>query len=256
MKHNRGFTLIELLVVIAIIALLLAIVLPSLRMAKEQSRRMICASNLKSIGTGLVLYAEAYDNKAIPNCWMDGTEIYSMDNTWQPWFSYIVGVDHPDWHDWAKPVQLGKLYSESFVDVPDVYYCPTAQVNKLRDEYVMAWYVQADLAKILPPGTSHWGIPRADNRCRANYMYYTWQRHTYLDLSTKPVVVDRLSSSDGLAHKKNGQPFGINALFGDGHVNMTRVDSKPELAQLARMGYSDMGQSHANFVTILRLLEP
>jgi prepilin-type N-terminal cleavage/methylation domain-containing protein len=48
MRTHKGFTLIELLVVIAIIALLLAILMPSLKMAKEYATRLQCANNLKS----------------------------------------------------------------------------------------------------------------------------------------------------------------------------------------------------------------
>ena len=46
MKTKKGFTLIELLVVIAIIALLLSIILPSLKMAKQSGMTVICKSNL------------------------------------------------------------------------------------------------------------------------------------------------------------------------------------------------------------------
>ncbi len=53
----RGFTLIELLVVIAIIALLISILLPSLSRARELSKRLVCASNLKGIGTSMKIYA-------------------------------------------------------------------------------------------------------------------------------------------------------------------------------------------------------
>jgi prepilin-type N-terminal cleavage/methylation domain-containing protein len=58
---KKGFTLIELLVVIAIIALLMAIMLPSLNRARNQARAVVCQSNLKQWGTTLALYAE--DNK-------------------------------------------------------------------------------------------------------------------------------------------------------------------------------------------------
>lgn len=54
---RSGFTLIELLVVVAIIALLISILLPSLARARELSKRTVCASNMKGIGTGFYTYA-------------------------------------------------------------------------------------------------------------------------------------------------------------------------------------------------------
>jgi prepilin-type N-terminal cleavage/methylation domain-containing protein/prepilin-type processing-associated H-X9-DG protein len=52
----RGFTLIELLVVISIVALLVAILLPSLAGARKESRATVCAANLHSVGQAMALY--------------------------------------------------------------------------------------------------------------------------------------------------------------------------------------------------------
>ncbi len=56
MRRTRGFTLIELLVVIAIIALLIAILLPSLARARELSKRTVCGTQLKAVGSAAVMY--------------------------------------------------------------------------------------------------------------------------------------------------------------------------------------------------------
>ena len=60
MNKQKAFTLIELLVVIAIIALLMAILMPALRSAKNQARAVICKSNLSQWGK--IFYLYTYDN--------------------------------------------------------------------------------------------------------------------------------------------------------------------------------------------------
>ncbi len=58
---QRTFTLIELLVVIAIIAILAAMLLPTLGHAREMGRAISCTSNMKQINTSLFMYVD--DNK-------------------------------------------------------------------------------------------------------------------------------------------------------------------------------------------------
>ena|SRR6185437_2927199 len=60
---KRGFTLLELLVVIAVIAILAALLLPTLGRAKEYGRSTVCLSNLHQIGIALQLYVSDNQNK-------------------------------------------------------------------------------------------------------------------------------------------------------------------------------------------------
>ncbi len=55
-----AFTLIELLVVISIIGLLMGILAPSLKRARETAQATQCASNLKNIGAAFTIYADEY----------------------------------------------------------------------------------------------------------------------------------------------------------------------------------------------------
>jgi len=64
----RGFTLIELLVVIAIIAVLMAILMPTLSRAREQGKRAACMNNTKSLALAWNIYADDYDAKIVNGC--------------------------------------------------------------------------------------------------------------------------------------------------------------------------------------------
>ncbi|MBN2270363.1 MAG: type II secretion system protein [Sedimentisphaerales bacterium] len=58
---RRAFSLVELLVVIAIIALLMAVLVPALRRARDQAREVVCKNNLRQVGLAANMYAEEWE---------------------------------------------------------------------------------------------------------------------------------------------------------------------------------------------------
>ncbi len=64
-RKASGFTLIELLVVIAIIALLMAILMPTLNRAREQGRRAVCLNGMKQLTLAWVMYCDENDDKIV-----------------------------------------------------------------------------------------------------------------------------------------------------------------------------------------------
>lgn len=72
--RKHAFTLVELLVVIAIIALLMAVLLPSLRNARRAAMSLTCMANLKTVMTAVQFYAGDNNGTMVPAQWKGGTE--------------------------------------------------------------------------------------------------------------------------------------------------------------------------------------
>ncbi len=96
-NQRVGFSLPELLVVMTTISTLMAILLPSLGRAREQARRVACASNLRQLGFGLRMYA--VDN--------DG------------WYPIEQLCGNP------QSILVSSLFPEYLAD-RNVFYCPSA----------------------------------------------------------------------------------------------------------------------------------
>ncbi len=88
MKH--GFTLIELLVVVSIIAILIALLLPALAMAKQEGNSIFCSANLRSLGQLTDEYATTYRGFYPSNSWPVniGNATY-----FNPWGSQLMGFE-------------------------------------------------------------------------------------------------------------------------------------------------------------------
>ncbi len=64
--RKQGFTLIELLVVIAIIAILMSVLMPALRLARDHAKRVHCLSNVRTLTLGYLMYKDEHDGRIVP----------------------------------------------------------------------------------------------------------------------------------------------------------------------------------------------
>lgn len=132
---TRAFTLIELLVVIAIIALLMAIIMPALNLAKKKAATTACLSNTKNLSLGWYMYMQ--DN--------DGRIMSCEDNATEPGGKFIgwCGIPRDEGgnrmsisqteppvtdEDEIRGITEGVLFP--YVKNPKVYHCPADNIRK------------------------------------------------------------------------------------------------------------------------------
>jgi prepilin-type N-terminal cleavage/methylation domain-containing protein/prepilin-type processing-associated H-X9-DG protein len=125
MRTRTAFTLIELLVVIAIIAILMAVLMPSLNRARESGKRASCQSNVKQLTLAWNMYADENDDKIV--------------NAATGYSNYTGG----DWGDHAREIAWISEYSRDdynvqmrgikggafwpFMRTEKIYRCPTGR---------------------------------------------------------------------------------------------------------------------------------
>jgi len=188
-RLTRGFTLIELLVVIAVIAVLIGILLPSLRQVRETARGAICQANLRSIYTGMELYKDDHDRRGGRQ--VNGSNRFDPDVSDPGSFGPPLTID-----DTERDVYWGVAYDEYTGDGKDVWTCPSAQLMDPDPSWLPSW-VGFDASLIFEwskwqfyalngadPGTPAPGEPLTQDE-REGFKWGAW------DVDSTTVVIER-----------------------------------------------------------------
>lgn len=215
---RRGFTLVELLVVIAIIAMLVGLLLPTIRKAHESAKSTQCASNLRQIGMAMYRYTE-YSKGYIPGApnlgrWekANGTRLDPFDGKayWGIlYLPYAARVNE----------RVTSNLEEAQKAARALWRCPSAGI------------VDTDGGDYDPEQPAHYGL----NQWIGNRKVFTWKHPSDVIVAHDAAEHrmegngDSLSAWDGTMNLGQWRPIGVveyyrhnrfcNVLWLDGHVS-------------------------------------
>ncbi|HEY1717774.1 MAG TPA: prepilin-type N-terminal cleavage/methylation domain-containing protein [Verrucomicrobiae bacterium] len=262
-ENRSAFTLIELLVVIAIIAILAALLLPALASAKERAKRISCVNNERQIALGINMYCGDNSDYMPPLKWRGVSGGPNLQYPYEMVRLSAVNTIGPPFESDGGPYNLGVLWSTSVIKDGKVYYCPS---NPKTDNLSWDYYsVKAPWPYGEDSPANNDGNP---NYIRSGYQYYpqsatqiaaanipgagavvfpqwplystapeplkTWIcvplfKQSAVD-QKRSMLVDTMNAGlNGLSHKSGNTPAGLNAAFGDGHVNWQGVSKQPDV---------------------------
>jgi prepilin-type N-terminal cleavage/methylation domain-containing protein/prepilin-type processing-associated H-X9-DG protein len=261
-KIASGFTLIELLVVIAIIAMLLAMLMPSLKKAKEASRQTVCLANLHSLITSWELYSHSNDMKICTpyTGGIDGGFVDSWVND---------GVEGSTDETGGSPSAMRKGLLWPYTEEAKIYHCPTDKSPRVRS-YAMSFAMggsngiytndEGDDFKII----SRDGIKPAFKTPKTagklvfidsepSCLCSKWIAGSFIPIKANIRMWDRQTHRSDITDRHDG---GCSAAFADGSCDKWKWKDPATIAYANDKNMSSLdGGSNEDYLMILRAME-
>lgn len=157
MTRKRAFTLIELLVVIAVIAVLMGVLMPALRAARELARGSNCLANQRSLVLAYTMYADDNDNRLVRGH-VDTTNLDTGMWALPPINTSGAYISGPvTFEDRIRGIERGALYR--YIGDYKVYHCPGDNRFQSAQDLTQAMYrsyIIPDVLSAARPGFHSW----------------------------------------------------------------------------------------------------
>ena len=200
MRDTKGFTLIELLVVIAVIAVLMAILMPSLRAAKELARGSSCLANQRSLVLAYTMYADDNDSRLVRGH-VDTSNLNTPMWVLPPITTsgaYISGI--PLLEDRIRGIQRGAMYP--YIRNHEMYHCPgdnRYQTGAPEHQRMYRSYIIPDILSAGNKGFHSW--------TEARYKHFPKKLEEITQTSMKYVFVESQFQNPNFNYDHGGWSF-------------------------------------------------
>jgi prepilin-type processing-associated H-X9-DG protein len=186
---KSSFTLIELLVIVAIIGILITLLLPSLRKARELTKQAVCMSNLQQVGIANALYLKDNNYNFI-----SAQHIYNDNNYYRRRGRSLPPVV-------TSGSSYKSIYDFNYIKNFDLWLCPSQE--RVGWHSSLYWAASYPINQYLIDRSLHYAASKASS----SEIIFTMDAHTLANIAYNTHVITP-------RHNKKA-----NALFLDGHVD-------------------------------------